>query len=196
MNITRNMKNYEKEITNDILNEIIMPKRSLLTKLLIEFINIHSIKLIDDSKNLKVVSFEYEMPFEFNYVGYPESEIIAQDYWNDHHHIDISNESDDDKIEQIFKKHGFELVEDESYHWENEDNGEYIEANFIFEKLEDDLFHEAWTEAKRMTNSNYRCFFFQHDSYYGIDADTRKPAGSDDVINLLDKEGFDYILMT
>ena len=79
MNVTHNMKNYEKEITNDILNEIIKPKKSLLTKLLIEFINIHSIKLIDESKNLKVVSFEYEMPFEFNYVGYPESEIIAQD---------------------------------------------------------------------------------------------------------------------
>ena len=176
------MKTYEKAIIEDIVNQIIKPKKILLIELLIEFINVHSIKLID----------EYEMPFEFHYVGYPESEIIAQDYWNDHHHIDISDDNDDDKIEQIFEKYGFELVEGESYHWENENNGEYIEANFIFEKLEDDMFHEAWTEAKRITNSNYRCFFFQHDSYYGIDADTRKAAGSDNVIEILDKEKFDY----
>ena len=189
------MKTYEKAIIEDIVNQIIKPKKILLIELLIEFINVHSIKLIDESENLKVVAFEYEMPFEFHYVGYPESEIIAQDYWNDHHHIDISDDNDDDKIEQIFEKYGFELVEGESYHWENENNGEYIEANFIFEKLEDDMFHEAWTEAKRITNSNYRCFFFQHDSYYGIDADTRKAAGSDNVIEILDKEKFDYILI-
>ncbi len=189
------METSEKEITEDIVNEIVKPKRILLIDLLIEFINVHSVKLIDESKNLKVVAFEYEDPFDFYYIGYPESEIIAQDYWNDHHHIDISDDNDDDKIEQIFKKYGFELVEGESYHWENEDSGDYIEADFIFKKLEYDMFHEAWKEAKRITNSNYRCFFFQHDSYYGIDVDTRKAAGSDDVIEILDKEGFEYTLM-
>lgn len=189
------MKTFEKEITEEIFNKIVKPKKNDLIKLLIEFINIHSIKLIDEPDKLKVVAFEYEMPFEFYYVGYPESEIIAQDYWNNHHHIDLSDDNDHDDISCIFEKYGFKLVEGESFHWENEANGEYIEADFIFEKLEYDMFHEAWVESKKMTNSHYRCFFFQHDSYHGIDADTRKEASSANVIEILDKEKFDYIIM-
>ncbi len=57
------------------------------------------------------------------------------------------------------------------------------------------FFAECWQIAKKHTSSGYRCFFLQHDVYRGIDADTGQNADSENIIEILTEESFEFKIL-
>ncbi len=185
------MKHFEK-LNEDFKTNFLNSKEEKLTNLLVKFISEDAQKLISNPEQLSVFAFEFDTPFGFSYVGYPESSIVSQKYWLDTIIISIEEEEDLETIETIFERNEY-FSDDEV--WEHQPSGYYIEEWDFFKTMELELFKNAWQKAKTKTQSNYRCFFYEHDVYSGIDADTGKKASADDVIDILNKENFKYTIL-
>jgi len=179
------------KLKNDLKEQFLDAKKVKLVSMLVDFIENKAPQLISNPDDLKVLTFEHDHPpFEFNYIGYPDPNIIAQDYWLTQFTIEAGETEDKNKLTEILANN--DIVEQEYLTWINTKTGEDIEMCEIYSELEDVFFAECWQIAKKKTNSGYRCFFLQHDVYRGIDADTRQNTDGENIIEILTTEGFEF----
>jgi hypothetical protein len=189
--ITDNMELIQK-IKETLRKDFLAHKKEILVPLLVDFIKNKAPQLIENSEDLRVITFEYDMPFDFAYVAYPDPNIIPQDHWLDQFTIDASEDDDDERLESVLA--GNDIVQDDDLGWVKKDTSKEIDMWEINKELEHKFFAECWQTAKAQTGSKYRCFFLEHDVYRGIDADTGKEIESEEIPDVLTKEGFDFVL--
>ncbi len=105
------------ELKQELKEKFLESKKDKLVSLLIDFIENKAPKLISNPNDLKVLTFEHDFPpFEFSYVGYPDPNIIPQEYWLDQVTIDASETEDESMLTSILANNN--IVEQE-YTWIN-----------------------------------------------------------------------------
>ncbi|MFK7969284.1 MAG: hypothetical protein AB8F95_02905 [Bacteroidia bacterium] len=175
------------KLIESIKKKFLQPKKEILSGLLIDFIQNKTTTIISEPAHLIAINVEFDTPFNFGYVIYPDLATLPEGVSFDTVIISCAEDGDWGNLSDILNNNGYEEVDDV---WENKETADYFEEWDFYKALELDFFHQAWTDAKKKTDSKLRCFFFEHDVFAGVDADTGKAASMEDVKAILASEGF------
>lgn len=168
-------------------------KEELLEKELIDLIQNKAKLLIEKPEFLKVITFEFDSILDFSYCIYPDPNIIAQKHWKDQFIIDCGKKDDYEVLDSLLDEFNLEEWDDAFVSKDDEDY--YVDIYELLNELNFSFFRNSWLRAKSITNSSYRGFLFWHDSYNGIDLETGLEAKSENIIEILNKEKFEYRLL-
>ncbi len=181
-------------LEQDIVAFVLEPLREELVRKLIKFIRKGPEKLLENPYLLAVVTFEMDGVFDFSYIGYPDPNVIRQEYWLAHYKVKVKTKGDViEELNKVFKKHNFrgDFYEGDL----DTSTGECYSIGDDLRKLEQAFFASCWRDAKKDMHSELRCFLIEHEVERGIDCDTGKDVSSDEIISILDAEEVDYTVL-
>lgn len=158
------------KLKNSIQTELLDDKTEFLTNELELLLTREKYNFCDNYDDFIAISFEYDNPFDFCFVGYPTTQLF--DNWNETAIIRLPN-SKGQSISEILKD--FYTAEQTTQE----------EFDPIYWPLAKDIyrgfFSKCWKIAKENVKSNKRAFLFEHDISIGWDCDLDKEIHEDKI---------------
>jgi len=173
MGTSVNTDRLKKIIQTELLDE----KSEFLKNELTLLLNREKYNFCDNYNDFIAISFEYDYPFDFCFVGYPTTQLF--DNWNDTAIIKFP-ETQILSITEILN----EFYEAENTTQEEFDPFYWPLAKEIYRSF----FSDCWKVAKVASKSDKRAFLFEHDISLGWDCDLGKAIYEDDIESEMQKE--------
>lgn len=153
-----------------IRTELLDDKIEFLTNELELLLNRKKYNFCDNYNDFIAISFEYDYPFDFCFVGYPTTQLF--DNWNETAIIRLPN-SQCRTISEILQ----DFYQTEHTTHEKFDPIYWPLAKEIYREF----FSKCWKVAKTKAKSNKRAFLFEHDISIGWDCDLDKEINEDNI---------------
>jgi len=165
------------QLKKTIQTELLENKTEFLKNELSLLLNRKKYNLCDNYEDFIAISFEYDYPFDFCFVGYPTPELF--DNWNETAIINFP-QSQTKSISEIL----LNFYEEQNITQEEFDPSYWPLAKEIYREF----FSNCWMRAKTEAKSDKRAFLFEHDIGLGWDCDLSKEINEDNIKVEIEKE--------
>ena len=162
VNTNKLKKTIQTELLKDKIEFLISELELLLSRKKYNF--------CDNYDDFIAISFEYDYPFDFCFVGYPTTQLF--DNWNETAIIRLPN-SEGRTISEILQ---------DFYQIEHTTQEQFDPIYWPLSKeIYREFFSKCWKKAKTKVKSDKRAFLFEHDISLGWDCDLDKEINEDNI---------------